>query len=102
MLKRLRLHLIWLFLVAFCAAHAQPAAQPQPQARPHRIFMWKATSPTTTIYLLGSIHVGDSGMYPLPKEVESAFSAAKVLAVEINVKKLDQSKVMATVQQYGL
>ena len=28
MLKRLRLHLIWLFLVAFCAAHAQPAAQP--------------------------------------------------------------------------
>ncbi|HZU30243.1 MAG TPA: TraB/GumN family protein [Candidatus Angelobacter sp.] len=101
MFQRLRVHAIWLFLLVLCTAHAQQAAQ-QPQAKPHRIFMWKASSPTATVYLLGSIHVGDSSMYPLPKEAESAFAAAKVLTVEINVKNVDQSKVMATVQQYGL
>jgi hypothetical protein len=64
--------------------------------------MWKAASPTATVYLVGSIHVGDSGMYPLPKEVESAFAAAKVLAVEINIKNADQAKMMGLIQQYGL
>jgi uncharacterized protein YbaP (TraB family) len=64
--------------------------------------MWKATSPTVTIYLVGSIHVGDSAMYPLPQQVESAFSAAKVLAVEINIKNTDQAKMMGLVQKYGM
>jgi uncharacterized protein YbaP (TraB family) len=64
--------------------------------------MWKATSPTVTIYLVGSIHVGNSAMYPLPQQVESAFSAAKVLAVEINIKNTDQAKMMGLVQKYGM
>ena len=41
-------------------------------------------------------------MYPLPKEVESAFAAAKVLAVEINIKNADQAKMMGLVQKYGM
>lgn len=64
--------------------------------------MWKATSPSTTVYLVGSIHLGDSSMYPLPKEVESAFAAAKVLAVEINIKNADQAKMIGLIQKYGL
>jgi len=64
--------------------------------------MWKATSPTATVYLVGSIHVGNSSMYPLPREVESAFAAAKVLAVEINIKNADQVKMIGLVQKYGM
>jgi hypothetical protein len=41
-------------------------------------------------------------MYPLPKEVETAFAAAKVLTVEINIKNVDQAKTLALVQQYGM
>jgi uncharacterized protein len=101
MLKRSHIHAIWLLLLAFLGVtQAQEAAPAQP--KPRRFLMWKATSPTTTIYLVGSIHIGDSSMYPLPKEVESAFAASKVLTVEINIKNADQTKAMALVQQYGM
>src|SRR5579864_2845905 len=101
MLKRRHIHAVFIMLLAFLgAAHAQRAAPAQP--KPRRFLMWKATSPSATVYLVGSIHVGNSGMYPLPKEVESAFAAAKVLAVEINIKNADQAKMIGLVQKYGM
>jgi uncharacterized protein YbaP (TraB family) len=101
MLKRRHIHAVWILLLAFVGViQAQQAAPAQP--KPRRFLMWKATSPTTTVYLVGSIHVGDSSMYPLPAEVESAFAAAKVLAVEINIKNVDQAKVLGLVQQQGM
>jgi uncharacterized protein YbaP (TraB family) len=101
MLKRRRFRTILILLLAFLGvAQAQQAAPAQP--KPRRFLMWKATSPTTTVYLVGSIHLGDSSMYPLPREVESAFAAAKALAVEINIKNADQAKMMGLVQQHGM
>lgn len=101
MLKRRHIHAVLIVLLTFlAAAQAQQAAPAQP--KPRRFLMWKAASPTTTVYLVGSIHVGDSSMYPLPKEVESAFAAAKVLAVEINIKNADQAKMIGLIQKYGL
>src|ERR1700733_12789713 len=103
MLKRRHLYAVWILLLAMLGAarmQAQQAAPAQPKAR--RFLIWKATSPTNTIYLVGSIHVGDSSMYPLPKEVEAAFNAAKVLTVEINIKNVDQSKALGLIQQYGM
>jgi len=101
MLKRRHIHAVLLVLLAFVgAAQAQQAAPAQP--KPRRFLMWKAASPTTTVYLVGSIHLGDSSMYPLPKEVESAFAVAKVLAVEINIKNADEAKMMGLIQKYGL
>ena len=104
MLKRLNIPRLLLVLLAFVtAAQAQQAQQAAPaQPTPRRFLMWKAASPTTTVYLVGAIHVGDSSMYPLPKEVESAFAAAKVLAVEINIKNADQAKMIGLIQKYGL
>jgi uncharacterized protein len=103
MLKRRHIYAVWILLLAFLGAAQMQAQQAAPaQPKPRRFLMWKATSPTTTIYLVGSIHVGDSGMYPLPKEVESAFNAAKVLTVEINVKNVDQGKALGLIQQYGM
>jgi uncharacterized protein YbaP (TraB family) len=100
MLKRRHIHSILIVLLAFLvSAQAQQAAPAQP--KPRRFLMWKATSPTATVYLVGSIHLGDSSMYPLPKEVESAFAAAKVLAVEINIKNADQAKMMGLLQKAG-
>jgi uncharacterized protein len=100
----LRQRRIYLFLIALIGSiGVMQAQQPAPaQPKPRRFLMWKATSPTTALYLVGSIHVGDAGMYPLPKEVESAFAAAKVLAVEINVKNVDKAKTMALVQKDGM
>ncbi|MFL6388082.1 MAG: TraB/GumN family protein [Terriglobales bacterium] len=100
MLKRRHIHAVLLVLLAFLGAQAQQAAPAQP--KPRRFLMWKAASPTATVYLVGSIHLGNSSMYPLPKEVESAFAAAKVLAVEINIKNADQAKMVELIQKYGL
>jgi uncharacterized protein YbaP (TraB family) len=101
MLKRRHIHAVLIVLLAFLGmAQAQQAAPAQPKSR--RFLMWKATSPSATVYLVGSIHVGDSSMYPLPKEVESAFAAAKVLAVEINIKNADEAKMIGLVQKYGV
>jgi uncharacterized protein YbaP (TraB family) len=41
-------------------------------------------------------------MYPLPQEVESAFAAAKVLSVEVNLKAVDQMQVLGLFQKYGI
>src|SRR6478752_6952941 len=101
MLKRRHIHAVLIVLLAFLGvAQAQQAAPAQPKSR--RFLMWKATSPSATVYLVGSIHVGDSSMYPLPAEVESAFAAAKALAVEINIKNVNQAKTMSLVQAYGM
>jgi hypothetical protein len=88
-------------LVALSFCQGQTATQGTAKAGRH-FLMWKATSPTNTVYLFGSIHLGDSSMYPLPPAVESAFAASKVLAVEFNVKSVDQSKILSLMQEYGM
>jgi uncharacterized protein YbaP (TraB family) len=63
---------------------------------------WKATSGTDTIYLLGSVHLGSKSMYPLPDYMEKAFANADSLVVEVNIKKVDQAKMAALVQDSGM
>lgn len=90
-----------LFLSALVTAGY--AQQPKPAAaKPQSVLLWKASSPTTTVYMLGSIHVGDDKLYPLPASVESAFTAAKVLIVEVNAKAFDQAKTLELVGKYGM
>lgn len=87
-------------LLAAWIAQAQGVAGAQSGSR--HLLMWRASSPTTTVYLLGSIHVGDKDMYPLPPEAESAFAASKVLVVEVNVKLVDSAQTLALLQKYGM
>lgn len=101
MFRRFRIPVLWILLLSSLATAQVPPGAPA-QANPHRFLMWKATSPTVTVFLVGSIHVGDTGMYPLPREVESAFASAKVLAVEVNLLNIDQSKATEFVMQRGL
>ena len=47
--------------------------------------LWEVRSPSTRVFLLGTIHVGSRDLYPLPAAVESAYSAATALAVEADL-----------------
>jgi len=87
-------------LVAIGFAGGQTAATQAPAAK--RVLMWKVSSPTTVMYLFGSIHVGDDGSYPLPAGVETAFAASKKLIVEVNAKDMDQTRSLELVQKYGV
>ena len=69
------------------ARQEAPAKKPAPKQQAGNSFLWKATSGTNTVYLLGSIHVARDDFYPLPAEMERAFEESEVLAVEVDVKR---------------
>ncbi|MDD5493017.1 MAG: TraB/GumN family protein, partial [bacterium] len=58
---------------------------------PGKSFVWKISSPTNHIYLLGSVHVGSSDLYPLDSAIEAAFKTAKYLVVELNINDIDSN-----------
>ena len=53
--------------------------------------MWKVSSNTATVYLLGSMHMATPEMFPLPREVEEAFAKSDTLVVEVNINKGKQA-----------
>lgn len=63
----------WLLLVC------QPA-----WAGPGKGFLWTVEG-KRPVYLLGSIHLAEPGLYPLDEAVERAFAASDVLVVEADV-----------------
>ena len=103
LLQKLRKHAVRLLalLLAFgaCQSQAQTGAK---AGNARRFLLWKVTSPTTTVYLFGSIHMGTPDFYPLPQSVESAFAASKVLAVEVNIKNIDSAGALGLTQERGL
>lgn len=52
---------------------------------------YKIENNGNTIYILGSIHIGDNSMYPIDEKVIDAFNSSNELYVEVNVT--DQSKM---------
>ncbi len=64
--------------------------------------MWKASSATNTVYLLGSIHLASPDLYPLPQHIEDAFQKSSVLLVEVDLNRVDQRKIQALLMANGL
>lgn len=48
-------------------------------------FAWKVEHSGNTIYLLGSIHIGNSQIYPINKKLKEAFYESDALIVEANL-----------------
>ena len=46
---------------------------------------WKVSDEDSTVYLLGSVHVADPSMYPLSKDILSAYEESDALAVEADI-----------------
>jgi uncharacterized protein YbaP (TraB family) len=55
-----------------------------------------------TVYLLGSIHIGDTTIYPLNQKIDVAFEEADLLAVEINIEDINETEASQTMMQQGL
>lgn len=79
-----------------------PAAKP-PKQQAGNSFLWKATADDgNTAYLLGSIHVARPDFYPLAPEIEQAFEDSKVLAVEVDVLKVDAAALQQVMLTKGM
>lgn len=71
----------------------KPSASPSPSPSPSKNTaevtpaLYKVTGKNGkgTLYLFGSIHVGDESMYPLPDAVMQAYSNSDALAVEYDI-----------------
>jgi uncharacterized protein len=70
------------------------AASPAPP-KPSPGFAWSVLGTSTTITLVGSIHVGFEGLYPLPEPVERAFSESTTLAMELALDQEPPEQVAA-------
>ncbi|SIO12773.1 TraB/GumN family protein [Fibrobacter sp. UWB11] len=55
-------------------------------------FLWKISDENSSVWVLGSIHLADSSLYPLAPVIDSAFARAEELAVEINMNDEEVAK----------
>jgi uncharacterized protein YbaP (TraB family) len=77
-----------LVLLGGCAATAAPArgAPTRPRAAPaQHVLLWRTSTATATVYLLGSIHVARPDLYPLPSVIEGAFAESDTLVLETDL-----------------
>ena len=68
---------------------------------PHPLFMWRYENGSTRLYLVGSIHVLKAALYPLPKQIEAAFSQADHVVVEVDVN-ADPAAIARTFAKFAL
>ena len=67
-------------LVACSGTSRKNAAQSE-----NKHFFWKVSDENSSVWVLGSIHLADSTLYPLAPVIDSAFAHAEELAVELNM-----------------
>ena len=71
--------------MAWLVACSESSLLPEPSVDwGDKHFLWKVSDENSSVWLLGSIHVADASFYPLPAVIDSAFTAASELAVEVN------------------
>ena len=67
--------------------------------------LYKVTSLTNTVYILGSIHLAKPELYPLKKPIEEAYNKSEVLVVELDPNSQHSMQViqnsMMTLGMYG-
>lgn len=85
--------LCWLlfFSILFCSTDGF--------SQNNKNFLWKATSGTNTVYILGSLHFMKKEAYPLARKIEDAFDASDVVVVEANINdiaRVDVQKLIDT------
>jgi len=60
-------------------------------AEKYNFFIWEMKDPEykNTTYLLGSIHLGNEKLFPLPQKILGAFDKSEILVLEINLNNID-------------
>ncbi len=85
----------------FAAPEVTAAASSSAQTASERHFLWRLDSGRGRVYLLGSIHLLDESVYPLPSVIELSFAESDVLVLEA-IPDMDPAKVQALVGADGI
>lgn len=65
-------------------------------------FLWEISGEEGEFYLMGSLHFMPQGSYPLSDEIYNALNNSDLLAVELDLRELDQQSIQQYVQENGL
>ncbi len=68
----------------------------------NRFFFWKITVGNNTSFLIGSMHLMEENMYPLPAKFEHAFSISPTIVFESNLDRANIHELMRYAQSIGL
>ncbi|MEM1009550.1 MAG: TraB/GumN family protein, partial [Myxococcota bacterium] len=83
--------------------HAPPISRPQGSStHPRPLMLWEAQGRTHRVYLLGSIHVANASLYPLPQTMQTAFRRAKTLVIEAQTSGPVRQRIAQLTRTYGL
>ena len=88
-LKRLAICLIAIFVVLIFSTTLYA------QGRTGKSCLFKVTSASSTVYLLGSIHFMREANYPLKETIERAFAASSNAVFEVNMAEMDSPDTQA-------
>ncbi|NQT72720.1 MAG: TraB/GumN family protein [Chloroflexi bacterium] len=69
---------------------------------PYNSFLWEVTSDTTTVYVVGSVHIASSDLYPLADAIEDAFDQAENVAAEFDVTSFNEMEATALMMEKGM
>jgi uncharacterized protein YbaP (TraB family) len=79
-----------------------PLFIPAQEAVEKSILLWRVDSGASTVFLLGSVHAAREDIYPLNDYIESAFSSAARLAVEVDITRMDQTAMQEKLLDLGV
>jgi uncharacterized protein YbaP (TraB family) len=88
----------WLCVLALCVLPGIAAAGDQE----HPITLWRVAGATNSIYLMGSIHLLREQDHPLPTVIDTAYSDADVVVMEIDMDDLDPVYTQAAFNRAGV
>ena len=66
-----------------------------------RGLLWKATNGENTLYLLGTIHLDRSNVYPLHKSLRDAIDASQMVSFELDLNDQEGIAQLAALQTYS-
>ena len=69
------------------------------QADEGKHFLWEVKSDSTTVYILGSVHIAKESLYPLDKVIEDAYQKSDAIAVEVDAAKANNMDLAMKVAQ---
>ena len=73
-----------------------------PPTKDSKSFLWEVRSPTTHIYLLGSVHLANKSIYPLKPSIMQAYNNSQILVVEADTQGIEKSRINKLTQKYGM
>ncbi len=68
----------------------------------HPVTLWEVSGAKNSVYLLGSIHLLRPQDYPLPTALDTAYSDAEVLIMEVDMDDLNPFATQAAFTTYGV